>query len=188
VKVTLELDGELREVEVDLALGTVTFGGSTYPVQVVARDRDSFELEIAGERVKVADWPSDEPSPGHSVTVDGERFRLSVRVESGSGAVGIPERPAPPAPGAPPAAGTESEDAIVPPMPGRVIEVRVREGERVAAGAVLLVLEAMKMRNEILSPRGGTVRDLRVSAGSNVKGRERMLRVVADDASAGSGR
>ncbi len=188
VKVTLEIDGEHREVEVDLALGIVTVGGSTYPVKVVARDRDSVELEIAGERVKVAGWPSDEANPTHPVTVEGERFRLSVRVEAGSGAIGLPERTAPTVPAVPTSTGSVREDAIVPPMPGRVIEVRVREGERVAAGALLLVLEAMKMRNEIVSPRAGVVRDLHVSPGSNVKGREIMLRVVADDPAGGPGR
>jgi len=63
-------------------------------------------------------------------------------------------------------------------MPGRVVEVKVREGEAVVKGAVLLVLEAMKMRNELTSPIDGVVRDLRVREGANVRARELMLVLV----------
>lgn len=54
------------------------------------------------------------------------------------------------------------------PLPGVVLEVKVAVGERVSAGQVLAVLEAMKMENEILSPRAGTVAALPVSPGSAV--------------------
>jgi biotin carboxyl carrier protein len=63
-------------------------------------------------------------------------------------------------------------------MPGRVIEVRVKDGDQVRKGDVLLVLEAMKMRNEIVSPVEGVVRGLRVAAGSNARAKEPMLYVV----------
>ena len=180
MKVTLSLDGETKEVEVDLAAGTVRIGKVVLPVTIVARTFSGAELDIAGERLSIQDWPGDQRTPSSAVTVDGERFDVTVRTEGERGR----ERPVPssrwgPDPDRNPEGSTVS-DAIVPPMPGRVIEVRVREGERVAAGAVLLVLEAMKMRNEIQAPRAGVVRDLRVRAGSSVKGREPMLRVVAE--------
>ena len=180
MKVTLEIDGESKEVDVDPARGSVTVGGRSFPFQVVARALLEVELEIGGERVKVAEWPSDQPSPSSPVSVDGERFGVAARVEvPRTGAAALPFEATTPASSVPPG-GVAQADAIVPPMPGKVIEVRVREGERVSAGTVLLVLEAMKMRNEIASPRAGVVRDLRVSAGSNVKGREPMLRVVSE--------
>jgi len=65
-------------------------------------------------------------------------------------------------------------------MPGTAIEVRVQEGEHVAKGQVLLILEAMKMRNEILSPVAGRVERLQVHTGSSVRPREPMLFVVPD--------
>jgi biotin carboxyl carrier protein len=65
-------------------------------------------------------------------------------------------------------------------MPGKVIEVRVKEGERVRKGDVLLVLEAMKMRNELTSPADGVVRGLRVSAGGNARAREPMMFIAPD--------
>ncbi len=63
-------------------------------------------------------------------------------------------------------------------MPGKVIELRVAEGDRVEAGTVLLVLEAMKMRNEITSPSAGIVRGVRVAAGANARAKEPMLFVA----------
>ncbi len=54
----------------------------------------------------------------------------------------------------------------------------MHEGDRVRTGTVLLVLEAMKMRNEVTSPADGIVRNLRVSEGSSVRAREPMLRIA----------
>lgn len=53
-------------------------------------------------------------------------------------------------------------------MPGKVIAVRVKAGDRVATGDVLVILEAMKMENEIRSPIDGIVKDVAVRPGSNV--------------------
>ena len=65
-------------------------------------------------------------------------------------------------------------------MPGKVLEVLVEEGARVRAGQVLLVLEAMKMRNEIASPRAGKVRGLSVRPGQSVKARDVLLTLEPD--------
>ncbi|HUI38651.1 MAG TPA: biotin/lipoyl-containing protein [Thermoplasmata archaeon] len=177
MKVTLELDGERREVDIDLEKGQATVGGVVVPVRVVARSWEGAELEIAGERVVVAGWPSDEPSPKRAVVVDGESYR--VRAEVAAGPAGAP-RSAPSAPSASAPPATAGANSVVSPMPGRVIEVRVRDGERVAPGAVLLVLEAMKMRNEVLAPRAGVVREVRVAAGASVRAREPLLSVVPE--------
>ena len=53
-------------------------------------------------------------------------------------------------------------------MPGKVLSVNVKAGDKVAAGDVLLILEAMKMQHEIMAPEDGTVSDVRVSAGDTV--------------------
>jgi glutaconyl-CoA/methylmalonyl-CoA decarboxylase subunit gamma len=87
-----------------------------------------------------------------------------------------PTDPAPPSSGSSPAPSEGTP--VMPPMPGRVIEVRVSEGQRVEAGSILLVVEAMKMRNEVASPVAGFVRGLRVAAGSNVRSHEPMLYVA----------
>ena len=72
---------------------------------------------------------------------------------------------------------------VVPPMPGRVIELKVAEGDRVSKGQTLLVLEAMKMRGEVASPADGFVRDIRVSPGSNARAKEPMMWIRPDPAS-----
>ena len=60
-------------------------------------------------------------------------------------------------------------------MPGKIIEVKVSVGQAVKAGDTLLILEAMKMQNEIAAPADGTVKAVNVSAGQSVKVRESMV-------------
>jgi len=59
--------------------------------------------------------------------------------------------------------------AVVSPMPGRVLKVLVAEGEQVLVGAALVVVEAMKMENELSAARGGTVRRIHVAPGQTVE-------------------
>lgn len=185
MRVVLTLGGETAEVEVDLAAGTVTVGGRVYPFRVVTSSPGRTELEIGDERAVVAEWPTELAIPPPRVDVNGERWPVELRIEA-SPTTRVPERPAPPA-GlprvAPPA---EARDAggegvpVVPPMPGRVLEIRVHEGDRVEAGQLLLVLEAMKMRNEVTSPRAGRISSLRTSAGANARAGEPLLWIVPE--------
>src|SRR3990172_9611015 len=64
------------------------------------------------------------------------------------------------------------------PMPGLVVTVPVTDGQNVAKGEVLIVLESMKMQNELKSPRPGTVSRVRVKPGDSVELREHLLSVV----------
>ena len=66
--------------------------------------------------------------------------------------------------------GDTGDEEIRAPMPGRVVQVAVAAGDRVAPGALLLVLEAMKMQNEIRTVRGGTVLRVDVEPGRTVDG------------------
>lgn len=59
--------------------------------------------------------------------------------------------------------------AIVAPMPGRIVRVLVKPEEAVAARQPLVVVEAMKMENELRAPRAGTVADVRVAEGASVE-------------------
>jgi len=60
-------------------------------------------------------------------------------------------------------------------MPGKIIEVKVSVGQAVKAGDTLLILEAMKMQNEIAAPVDGTVKAINCSAGQSVKVRESLV-------------
>ncbi|WP_019133087.1 biotin/lipoyl-containing protein [Peptoniphilus obesi] len=76
--------------------------------------------------------------------------------------------PAPKAEPAPaPAASGSGENSVVAPMPGNILKVLVNDGDQVSAGDVVVVLEAMKMENEIVAPADGTI-SMKVKVGETV--------------------
>ncbi|MFA5862377.1 MAG: biotin/lipoyl-containing protein, partial [Candidatus Thermoplasmatota archaeon] len=80
--------------------------------------------------------------------------------------------------GAPGAHGGARKAAkIKPPMPGKIVTVNVQEGQEVKAGQVLLVLEAMKMQNEIAATGVGTVKRVHVKAGQNVEVKDVLIEI-----------
>ena len=121
----------------------------------------------------------------YTITVNGTAYE--VEVEEMGGAVSAPKAapkaaPAPaaaPAPKAAPAPAAKPVAAgaatVSAPMPGKVLEVKCKAGDAVKAGDVLLILEAMKMQNEIMAPADGTVSDVRVSAGQTVSTGDVMI-------------
>uniref|UniRef100_A0A7S0R532 Uncharacterized protein n=1 Tax=Chlamydomonas leiostraca TaxID=1034604 RepID=A0A7S0R532_9CHLO len=74
--------------------------------------------------------------------------------------------------------------AVTAPMPGRVVKVAVAEGDKVAKGAPLVVLEAMKMEHSVVAPRAGVVRQLAVAAGTQVSDSHVLMVVMAEEAAA----
>ena len=88
-----------------------------------------------------------------------------------SPAVSVPAASAAPAPAvqaAPAAAGPAGSDMIKAPMPGTILNVQAIVGKTVKKGEVLCILEAMKMENEIVSPRDGVVAGISTSKGATV--------------------
>ena len=107
------------------------------------------------------------------VNVNGTEYEAAVEVlaegEARKTAPAAPAAaPAPaPAPAAAPApAGGET---VASPMPGTILSVAVKAGDAVKKGDLLVVLEAMKMENEILAPCDGTVASVAVSQGATVE-------------------
>ena len=91
----------------------------------------------------------------------------AVSAPAASAPAEAPAAPVPPAaPAAPVAAG--SGEAVNAPMPGTILKVNVSNGQAVKSGEVLVVLEAMKMENEILAPRDGVVNQVSVTRGASV--------------------
>ena len=86
-------------------------------------------------------------------------------------------RPAAPAPkaAAPAASGAVGGTKVNAPMPGTVLDVKVSVGQKVKNGETLLILEAMKMENEIASPADGTVASINVSKGATVNTGDLMI-------------
>jgi glutaconyl-CoA/methylmalonyl-CoA decarboxylase subunit gamma len=180
LKLVVVLDGERREVEVDLARQILRVGTHEWPIQVNASGNGSVSFEVLGERVEVRSGGAGNDEPAGSIIINGEVHALAV--ESSVGTVGrlagVQGPPVATSPTSTPGDENESGHPVLPPMPGKVLEVLVRNGEQIQAGQVLLVVEAMKMRNEVTSPVAGKVSGLRVTPGANVAARDVLLRVL----------
>ena len=122
-----------------------------------------------------------------NVTVNGTNYEVVVEEIKAAGSAPAAPRPAvapvaapapkpaaAPAPVAKAAAGA-GEHSIDAPMPGKVIKLVASEGAAVKAGEVLLILEAMKMQNEITADADGTVKKFNVAAGQSVKAHESLV-------------
>ena len=110
----------------------------------------------------------------YNITVNGVAYSVSVE-ETAAGATPVAAAPAAPvapkaAPAAAPkaAAGAAGAVTVKAPMPGNILDVKVAAGASVKAGDVLVILEAMKMENEIVAPQDGTVASINVNKGDTV--------------------
>lgn len=110
----------------------------------------TYEVEVeAGKAMLVDEYEAYAPAPA-----------------AAAAPVATPAAPAT-APAAPVA--TVAGDAVKAPMPGVVLKVQVQQGQAVKAGQVLVILEAMKMENEIMAPCDGTVTSVSVTKGAAVE-------------------
>ena len=99
-----------------------------------------------------------------TVTVNGVAYNVTVE-ENTNGAAPVAAPAAAPAPAAPAAAGSVPVNA---PMPGTILDIKVKAGAAVKAGDVVMILEAMKMENEISAPQDGTIASIDVRKGDTV--------------------
>lgn len=81
------------------------------------------------------------------------------------------------APAATAPAAQEGADIVKAPMPGTILNIRVNQGSNVKQGEILVILEAMKMENEILAPRDGVVMQLFVTKGSSVSTGDNLVSI-----------
>ena len=116
----------------------------------------------------------------YNVTVNGESFIVEVDEIGGSvsqapqtitpAPQGAPAAPVAPAPQPQPQATSPGIGVdVLSPLPGTVLRINVSEGQAVKAGDILMVLEAMKMENDITAPEDGTVKSISVKAGQAVQ-------------------
>lgn len=123
-----------------------------------------------------------------NITVNGTAYEVEVEevkaqaAAAPKAALKAPAAPAPKAAPAPQAAPKKAavaagagEHSIDAPMPGKIVKLVAAEGQAVKAGDTLLILEAMKMQNEIAADADGTVKTFNVAAGQSVKAHESLV-------------
>ena len=119
----------------------ITLNGKTYEVEVEA-----------GKAVLLDEYEACAPAPAAAAAPAAAPAAVAA---------------APAAPAAAPVSIKDGE-AVTAPMPGNIIRVDVAQGDTVKAGQILVILEAMKMENEIVAPKDGTVAQVVTSKGSVV--------------------
>ena len=118
--------------------------------------------------------------------VDGERFEVMpesrIQAEAGNEAGGTcpfaektPSSSKPPTAASPTSNPALSGKTLTSPLPGTITEIFIKKGDRVEAGQVILIIEAMKMKNSIRSVRTGVVAELLVSAGQTVAHKQALV-------------
>jgi biotin carboxyl carrier protein len=155
----------------------VTFpSGDEIPVEVDHLPTGELSVVVRGRRLaadavalapttsmridnRVVDLWMEGAPPGVGVVARGHRFYAkaeSERMRALAAALGQK-------------AGAAGEGSVTSPMPGRVLKVLVAEGDAAPAGTPLVVVEAMKMENELSAAKSGTVRKVHVTPGQNVE-------------------
>jgi biotin carboxyl carrier protein len=157
---------EDREFEIEiLDENRVVVNGVEYQVDFDSiSDQPVYSLLVDGRSYEAYVYPSEDE---WQVLLHGRLFTALVederekRLRLASGG-GIQER---------------GDTQMKAPMPGLVVAVQVAEGQEVEKGAVLLILESMKMQNELRSPRDGFITRLRVAAGDSVEQHQPLLTI-----------
>jgi len=161
-----------RERIVELETGNgqgVSDGALRISVDGVARELDVRQVEpgvwslVDGARQSIAQVDGAAPkltveiaTPGHDPLV----VAVEVAPARSARIAALAQRPS---------ASASAPAALRSPMPGRVVKILVKAGERVAAGQAVVVVEAMKMENELRATRAGTVQALRCEEGTAVE-------------------
>ncbi len=100
----------------------------------------------------------------YKVTVNGTAYEVELEEMSGTATEAAATVPVAPA-----AAAPADGEKITAPMPGNILSVNVANGDTVKSGQVLMILEAMKMENEIMAPHDGVVQSVHAAKGSAVE-------------------
>lgn len=110
----------------------------------------------------------------YTITVNGTAYEVTVEEGTGTGAAPVVKSAAPVAPvkpvaAAPVASGAVGAVKVNAPMPGKILAVKASAGQAVKKGDVIIVLEAMKMENDIVAPQDGTIASVSCAVGDAVE-------------------
>lgn len=163
---------------------TIKVNDTEKVIDVEAVGANLFRVKVDGRRVDVE--LTDHRDLGHGTITPAVQLRASQAPVPQVGpppteheASAAPAASAPPTPAAPAASGGGGRDKMTAPMPGVILSIGVAPGAAVKRGDALMVLEAMKMKNELKSTRDGVVAEIYVSAGQQVKFGEFLVRFEA---------
>jgi biotin carboxyl carrier protein len=177
---THEVEVKQQNSEVKTQTMTVNIGGKNFMATFVERDENTrgAKVKVNDKEFKVA-FDDNEITNGRPIKLKLNEVPFEIKVDTLAGAMLSVAEEAPrgvatgvKGEGLKSKAISKTQSAggkvIRPPMPGKIISVKVKEGDDVKVGDVVLILEAMKMANEISSPYNGRVKEVRVSAGQSV--------------------
>lgn len=105
----------------------------------------------------------------YTITVNGNVYNVTVEEGTTAGVVQAPVAAPKAAPKAAAPAGAQGSVVVTAPMPGKILAVKANAGQAVKKGDVIMVLEAMKMENDIVAPQDGTVASINAAAGDAVE-------------------
>ncbi|MCH5266123.1 MAG: biotin/lipoyl-binding protein [Lachnospiraceae bacterium] len=112
----------------------------------------------------------------YTITVNGTVYDVAVEEKGGAAPAASPAAApaaapkAAPAPAPKPAStGNAGSVSVTAPMPGKILAVKASVGQSVKKGEVILLLEAMKMENEVVAPQDGTIASINVNSGAMVE-------------------
>lgn len=157
----VDIDGRTRSVSIERVPGAghfrVTVDGRPHDVDAVRVGEYGLSLLVDGGAASREIAVASGPARGELLIVlDGRTVPASVNARRTGRA------------GADAGGHAHGEQSVTAPMPGRVVRVLVQPGDAVAARQGVVVVEAMKMENELRSPKAGRVKDVTVAAGMSV--------------------
>jgi glutaconyl-CoA/methylmalonyl-CoA decarboxylase subunit gamma len=151
-----------RTYEVDVRGNVVVVDGKEFPI-TMREEQAWVTVTAGGVAYRVQLPPEGSRQSGMEVLVDHRPFTLEWEGRLGGGAAREPRAAASVAAPRPGVTG-----GVAAQIAGRILSLRVKQGDVVKQGAVLLILEAMKMENEVKAPADGTVAELLVAEGDRV--------------------
>ena len=141
---------------------TLNISGKDYVVDVQETDFDQFEVQVGGQSYSVS-LTEDQSVGGVSAAPAAAPVAAAPAPAASAPKAAAPKAAAPKKP-----AGGGGKGALKAPMPGVILEVNVKAGDKVTRGQQVAVLDAMKMHNVIGAPHDGTIAEVCVAAGQNV--------------------
>lgn len=105
----------------------------------------------------------------YNITVNGKAYDVAVEEIDGAATASVAAPAATPAPAAQTAAPVADGTKVTAPMPGTILDIKVAVGDTVESGQAVVILEAMKMENEVYSPCAGKILSVNTTKGSAVE-------------------